>query len=176
MQNKAVWQYIHPVCPTLVPPKKFGQENGKTDTLPALPLPKTDTLPAGMRPAGRRSLKNFINNAQKHAFARRYASQVQKRVFYDVPPLPLPTVTSAAPSAPCSPLPPLPRSMGQIRPACKRESPPRSPVPATPPVPPSCVHGPHRLRLSIYDSPSPHNRPMPWTLLWMIINYPFFPV
>lgn len=103
MQNKAVWQYIHPVCPTLVPPKKFGQENGKTDTLPALPLPKTDTLPAGMRPAGRRSLKNFINNAKKHAFARRYASQVQKRVFYDVPPLPLPTVTSAAPSAPLQP-------------------------------------------------------------------------
>lgn len=165
MQNKAVWQYIHPVCPTLVPPKKFGQENGKTDTLPALPLPKTDTLPAGMRPAGRRSLKNFINNAKKHAFARRYASQVQKRVFYDVPPLPLPTVTSAAPSAPLQPPATSPPQHGADPTGLQtRKSSPVSRA-RPPPVPPSCVHGPHRLRLSIYDSPSPHNRPMPWTLL-----------
>lgn len=133
MQNKAVWQYIHPVCPTLVPPKKFGQENGKTDTLPALPLPKTDTLPAGMRPAGPDPWKNFINNAKKHAFVRRYASQVQKRVFYDVPPLPLSTVTSAAPSASLQPPATSPPQHGAVRPACKRKRPPRPPVPAAPP-------------------------------------------
>lgn len=176
MQNKAVWQYIHPVCPTLVPPKKFGQENGKTDTLPALPLPKTDTLPAGMRPAGPDPWENFINNAKKHAFARRYASQVQKRVFYDVPPLPLSTGTSAAPSAPLQPPATSPPQHGEDPTGLQtRKASPASRA-RRPPVPHSCVHEAHRLCLFTYDSPSPHNRPMPLTLLWVIINYPFFPV
>ena len=135
MQNKAVQQYIHPVCPTLVPWKKFGQENGKTDTLPAPPLPQKDTLPAGMRPVKRGSFKKFHKTRQKTRFCLPISKSGEKACFF-----------VAASMVPCAPFLPV-RSPAATCPL------PSRPVPAAP-VP----HPAAGQRIAVPDSPA---RPRP---------------